>query len=229
MREADGLRSARARLPVGIALLTALACAIVPSSDRRGDELVVVARVVAGDTLQLVSGEQVRLIGVDAPGMANPQGGIERFGRESSEFTARLVEGNRVRLEFDQQREDRHGRTLAYAYLEDGTLVNAEVIRQGYGFAYTRFPFRQLEEFQRLESEAREAERGLWAVSVAPDPLPEMVWPCPEDRQIKANMRGTGACIYHVPAARSYARTTPDQCFATEAEASAAGCRRSKL
>src|SRR5919108_4268122 len=36
-------------------------------------------------------------------------------------------------------------------------FVNAEIIRQGYGFALTRYPFK--EEFSRLEREARQ-ERG---------------------------------------------------------------------
>jgi endonuclease YncB( thermonuclease family) len=40
--------------------------------------------------------------------------------------------------------------------------VNAEIIKQGYGFAYTRFPFKYLEEFRKLERQAREAKRGLW-------------------------------------------------------------------
>jgi len=57
---------------------------------------------------------------------------------------------------------DRFGRTLAYVYLEDGTFLNAESIRQGYGFAYTRFPLKWLEEFRRLKQEAREARRGMW-------------------------------------------------------------------
>jgi len=74
------------------------------------------------------------------------------------------VEGRRVRLVFDPaQTQDRYGRTLAYVYLEDGTFLNAEIIRQGYGFAYTRFPFAYLEEFRALEREARDARRGLWA------------------------------------------------------------------
>jgi micrococcal nuclease len=53
-------------------------------------------------------------------------------------------------------------RILVYIYLEDGTFVNAEIIRQRYGYAYSRFPFRCLEQFQQLEREAREAKRGLW-------------------------------------------------------------------
>jgi len=52
--------------------------------------------------------------------------------------------------------------TLAYVFLEDGTLLNAEIIRQGYGHAYTAFPFSRMEEFRHLEREAREGERGLW-------------------------------------------------------------------
>jgi hypothetical protein len=32
-----------------------------------------------------------------------------------------------------------------------------------YGFAYTQFPFRMMEQFRALEREAREARRGLWA------------------------------------------------------------------
>ncbi len=70
----------------------------------------------------------------------------------------------RVRLEYDQERRDKYGRTLPYVYLEDGTFLNGEIIRQGYGFAYTRLPFKYLEEFRKLEREAREAGRGLWGV-----------------------------------------------------------------
>ena len=73
-----------------------------------------------------------------------------------------MVEGKRVRLEYDWERRDKYGRTLAYVYLEDGTFLNAEIIRQGYGFAYTRFPFKYMEEFRKLEQDAREGGRGLW-------------------------------------------------------------------
>jgi micrococcal nuclease len=74
-----------------------------------------------------------------------------------------MVEGKRVRLEYDQanaanghQANTQQKRTLAYVFIEDGTLLNAEIIRQGYGFAMTRFPFSRMEEFRRLEREARE-------------------------------------------------------------------------
>ncbi len=124
-----------------------------------------VRRVIDGDTLELDNGEDVRLIGVDTPETNHPKKPVERFGKEAAAFTTRLVEGQEVRLAYDQQRRDKYDRTLAYAYLLDGTFLNAEIIRQGYGFAYTRFPFTYLKEFRMLEREAREAQRGLWGPS----------------------------------------------------------------
>ena len=101
-------------------------------------------------------------MGVDTPETKDPRKPVQYFGKEATDFTQRLVAGKRVRLAYDQQHQDKYGRTLAYVYLEDGTFVNAEIIKQGYGFAYTRFPFKDLEQFLQLEREAREAKRGLW-------------------------------------------------------------------
>lgn len=125
-------------------------------------EIYRVKRVVDGDTLLLTNGEKVRLIGVDTPETKHPKKPVEYFGKEASLFTKRMVEGKEVRLEYDWQRKDKYRRTLAYVYLLDGTFLNAEIIKQGYGFAYKRFPFKYLEEFRRYEKEAREKKRGLW-------------------------------------------------------------------
>jgi micrococcal nuclease len=124
--------------------------------------VVSVKRVIDGDTLVLANDERVRLIGVDTPETKHPRKPVQRFGKEASLFTKRMVEGKEVRLEFDWQKRDKYGRLLAYIYLLDGTFVNAEIIKQGYGFAYTRFPFKYLEEFRSYEKEARENRKGLW-------------------------------------------------------------------
>ncbi len=119
--------------------------------------------MIDGDTLELEGGERVRLIGVNSPESVDPRRPAERFGKEAAEFTRGLAEGNWVRLEYDEEARDQFGRTLAYIYLPDGTLLNAELIRQGYGAAYTRFAYRRQREFVLLEREAREQGRGLWA------------------------------------------------------------------
>jgi len=121
-----------------------------------------VKRVVDGDTLLLTNRERVRLIGVDTPETKHPKKPVQRYGKEAYLFTKKMVEGEKVWLEYDWQKRDKFGRLLAYVYLMDGTFLNAEIIKQGYGFAYTRFPFKYLEEFKRYQREARENKRGLW-------------------------------------------------------------------
>ena len=133
----------------------------------QAQEFVKVTRVVDGDTIILESGERVRLLGVNAPEVNSPKKSIEAFGKEASEFTRRMVEGKLVRVEADQpaSKTDKHSRILAYVFLPDGTHVNAEIIRQGYGFAESSWPPLKYEyEFRRLEQEAREKRRGLWAL-----------------------------------------------------------------
>ena len=122
-------------------------------------------RAVDGDTMVVeIDGtpEKVRLIGVDTPETVHPSKPVQYFGKEASAFTRAAVEGKMVYLEYDRQRRDRYGRLLAYVYLEDGTLLNAEIIKQGYGFAYVKYPFSRMGEFVGYEKEAREAGKGLW-------------------------------------------------------------------
>ena len=132
------------------------------SRKKEQSEYRTVTRVVDGDTIILDGGERVRLIGVDTPETVHPQKPVEYFGKEASAFTKSMVEGKKVRLEYDWERKDKYGRTLAYVYLEDGTLLNAEIVKQGYGHAYTRFPFKYLERFREYEKDANEHQRGLW-------------------------------------------------------------------
>lgn len=119
-------------------------------------------RVVDGDTIIIENNEKVRLIGVDTPETVHPNKPVGYFGKEASAFTKRMVEGKKVRLEYDWEMKDKYGRTLAYVFLDDGTFLNAEIIKQGYGFAYTKFPFKYLDEFRQYEREARENKKGLW-------------------------------------------------------------------
>jgi micrococcal nuclease len=121
-----------------------------------------VTRVVDGDTIVVAGVGTVRLIGVDTPETVDPRTPVQFFGKEASEFTRRMAQGKVVRLEFDTDRTDKYQRTLSYVYLPDGTFLNAEIVKQGYGHAYVQYPFKYLEQFRTYERQAREAGRGLW-------------------------------------------------------------------
>lgn len=121
-----------------------------------------------GDTVIVNMGgveEKVRFIGVDTPETKDPRKPVQCFGKAASAFTKNLIGDKPVKLESDptNTNRDRYGRLLRYVYLPDGTLVNLEIIKQGYGFAYVGFPVQKLEEFKSAQTEAREANRGLWA------------------------------------------------------------------
>lgn len=136
-----------------------------------------VTRVIDGDTLQLASGERVRLIGIDTPEIHESDklyrdskrtkrdvNTIRQMGRQAYEFTRNLVEGKRVRLEFDVEKRDRYNRLLAYVYLkEDNTFVNAKIIEEGYASLMTIPPnVKHADLFLQLYQEARRERRGLW-------------------------------------------------------------------
>ena len=131
-------------------------------------ELHKVRHAIDGDTLLLINGEKVRLIGVNTTEITRPQKPVQYFGKEAHLFTSQMVDGKEVRCEFEKQRRDKYGRLLAYVYLLDGTFLNAEIIKQGYGFAYTRFPFKYSEEFRKYERTARENKKGLWGAMGSP-------------------------------------------------------------
>jgi len=126
-----------------------------------------VTKVVDGDTFWVDDGSEkglkVRLIGVDTPETVHSQKGVEYYGKEASNFAKSLLEGEKVRLEFDVDRIDRYGRTLAYVYLSDGTFLNAELVKKGYAHVMTVPPnVKYSEKFLELEREARENKLGLW-------------------------------------------------------------------
>jgi micrococcal nuclease len=93
---------------------------------------------------------------------------VLKMGKDAAAFTRKLIVKKKVRLEFDVERRDKFGRLLAYVYLEDGTFVNAEILKQGYGQVMTHPPNLRYEQlFLKLQQEARQAGRGLWNPSTA--------------------------------------------------------------
>lgn len=155
-----------------VAALAILVALLVTGGDEDGDSgesdgpvAATVVRVVDGDTIRVDldgTDEAVRYIGVDTPESVAPDRPVECFGEAASRFNASLVEGERVRLEFDAERRDRYDRLLAYAYVGD-RFVNAELVRRGFATTLTIPPNDSFaDRFDRLEQRAGRDGRGLW-------------------------------------------------------------------
>jgi micrococcal nuclease len=139
---------------------TASSAVTVPTADDRAW----VQRVIDGDTVLLADNRRVRLLGIDTPETKHPSLPVQAGGIEASQLLQALVEGQEVRLEFDKNRLDRHGRWLAYLFRGE-LFINAELVRAGWSRAETAFPLRS--GYKKLlkiaEDEARRGRRGLWA------------------------------------------------------------------
>lgn len=103
----------------------------LPPIDAIGpSELVQVAFVLDGDTIELADGRRVRLVQVDTPEGGE---GEECYADEAREaLRDRVADGSEVTLVADPflDEEDRFGRLLRYVYT-GATNVNLELVREG--------------------------------------------------------------------------------------------------
>lgn len=142
-----------------VALLALFVVLIAAVPEGMPEPVTVAGRVIDGDTLE-VNGKSVRLLGVDAAEKS------KCFYEEAKQELARLTLDQPVRLESDPLNNDtdEYGRLLRYVYLPDGTLINAQLISNGFARHLSWFPIEQNGYFAKLESEAREKDLGLWEV-----------------------------------------------------------------
>ncbi|MDI6852337.1 MAG: thermonuclease family protein [Deltaproteobacteria bacterium] len=150
-------------------LLAALLCCCGARPQVPPQEALVV-EVGDGDTVIIAGGRKVRLLGIDAPELEKEGRPADFLAHKAKAELARLINGQRLRLEYDELRYDQYGRLLAYLFLPDGSLVNAEMVRQGLAKVYifppnTRYQDRLL----AAQREALEARRGLWQQALAKD------------------------------------------------------------
>ena len=195
------------------------------------------ARVIDGDTLE-VRGTRIRLHGIDAPESAQGcRAGGRRWpcGREATRALSRRIGGRTVACE--ERDRDRYGRTVAVCRI-GGEDVNAWMVAAGWAFAYRRYS----RSYVAAETAAKGARRGVWRGEVVAP------WEWRKGKRLAGAARaaeGNGRCtikgnigkggrrIYHVPGGRYYAKTRIDtsrgeRWFCTEAEARAAGWRKSR-
>jgi endonuclease YncB( thermonuclease family) len=137
----------------------------VASSTQPG--LYTITRFSDGDTFTINmngTAETVRMIGIDTPETHRPNSPVQCYGPAASAFTKNFIGDKKVRLEADPKNtnRDRYDRLLRYVYLPDGTFVNLELVKRGYGFAYLSFPITKASDFAAAQTEAQQANRGLW-------------------------------------------------------------------
>jgi micrococcal nuclease len=185
-----------------------------------------VVGVADGDTITVMHrgvGERIRLHGIDAPEKA------QDFGNRARQFVGRFVFSKEVNVVSNGT--DKYGRTLGTVALVDGTVLNHEIVRNGYAWWYRKYAENDTE-LARLEAEARRERRGLWAQANPIPPWEFRHWPgvTPVSPLPSGKLPVLGnrkSRIYHLPNCDSYSKISPQNRvrFPDERAAQRAGYR----
>jgi micrococcal nuclease len=134
-------------------------------------------RVIDGDTAVLKDGRTIRFLNVDTPETKKPETPIMCFGKEASEFTKALIEGQDVTLVSDKEDQDKYGRSLRFIFLKGRNIddinqsVNALLVQKGFARTVVYRPNDTFEkEFTGYQFEAQKKGLGVWK---CPNPFKE--------------------------------------------------------
>ena len=136
------------------------ACGESPSPPPQAAQVV---QVVDGDTVVLAGGAKVRVLGIDAPEMERDGHPADFLAHQAKAALTDLTLNRTVDLSYDRLRYDHYGRVLAYLFLPDRTLVNAELVRRGVARVYLISPnLLYQKDLLAAQYEAIQAQRGVW-------------------------------------------------------------------
>ncbi len=222
-----------------IALLSSFAPAALAA------DLIGQASVIDGDTIE-IHGQRIRLFGIDAPEhdqLCEAGGAQYRCGQQAALALSDQIGSKSV--DCVRRDVDQYGRVVAVCSA-GGEDLNAWMVRQGWALAYRHYSTA----YGSDEDAAHLAGAGIWrgtfdapwdwrrgqrqgAAQVQNRPAASGSTPAGQCA-IKGNISSKGERIYHVPGGRYYGATVIDAAkgerwFCTEAEAVAAGWRRSKI
>ncbi len=118
-----------------------------------------VSQVWDGDTVELETGEWIRLLGINTPEKN------ESYYQQSKDRLKELIEGKKVRLESGPEDKDRYDRLLRYIFV-DSTFVNVQLVKEGYATVFIVDPDEKYYfELKKAEKEAKDEQLGLWGKS----------------------------------------------------------------
>jgi micrococcal nuclease len=119
-----------------------------------------VVRVIDGDTLELASGEHVRLLHINTPEKE------EYCYAEAKERLTELVLNKTIWLERDMQSTDKYNRSLRYIYLSNDSVksVNQQMIEEGFAVVYILLPNTRYKDgfFESEEIAIKNKQGCLW-------------------------------------------------------------------
>lgn len=124
----------------------------------------IVVQVFSGDTLELMSGEKLRLMGIDAPVVASGnQPGQEPWASDARKLLETLTFAKEVTIKSFGLKTDEYGRRIGLVYVGD-TWLDYELVKAGLAIVranrYIDIQSKQL--LLEAQQDARLFGRGIW-------------------------------------------------------------------
>jgi endonuclease YncB( thermonuclease family) len=127
-------------------------------------ETVGVRQVVDGDSLHLVDGRKVRLIGINSPELGRDGKTDEPLAVKARDELEKMLAAQVIKLKLGPDNTDRYGRTLAYVMLPDGSSAGEKMLRMGLASMIAIPPnVGHLDRYRQAEVSARQQRIGIWA------------------------------------------------------------------
>ena len=133
-----------------------------------------VKEVIDGDTVTIKGFDtSVRYLGIDTPEILTEYSPGDPLAEKARDLNRRIVNGKKVRLEYDKQKYDDYGRLLANVFV-DNTFVNEEIVRSGLARALIIKPNEKYaSRILEAEKRAKGERKGIWGKLSELNPPPE--------------------------------------------------------
>jgi len=87
----------------------------------------------------------------------------EAGGEEAKQWLQRALAGRKVRLQYDVEKKDKYGRSLAHVFTDKGLHVNLQLVREGLAIASIHPPnLSYSEELIAAQRQAQVKKLGIW-------------------------------------------------------------------
>ena len=135
-------------------------------ANRAYDESATVKYVNDGDTIKLLDGRKIRLIGINTPELARDGQAAEAYALQARDRLRSLLQehNNHIKLIYGREKQDHYQRSLAHIFLADGSNLQAQLISDGLANAITIPPNdRYTRCYHQIEKKALCQKKGLWS------------------------------------------------------------------
>tara|TARA_Y100000814_G_C12292962_1_gene389114 strand:- start:37 stop:555 length:519 start_codon:yes stop_codon:yes gene_type:complete len=118
-----------------------------------------VSKVIDGDTIEIdYKSANIRLLGINTPETKHPHKREECFGQEASIELRKMIEGKKVKLDFNGK--GKYDRDLVYVYINNKS-INEHMISEGFAY-HSKYPHKYEKKYAKLENKAKKKKKGLW-------------------------------------------------------------------